>query len=241
MLLWAKPSWADGPPLQPLGQLPDLPSRRASPGGRVLGPQARRAGYGPTPAPRHPSQGSLEKARRRTSPTLALGVAGHGTALAPQTHPRPLTPGGRGHGAQRTGARGQASRGSHAGSSPSTSWPGRRTPPLTKWRQERHTEAAAEVAQATHQRLHCQTFGMRLGESEHVSASHLHREGCRLTMRPQRGQDVGREGGLLSCYAAFMLEYTNLPPNRRQSRTKEQAQFLKMQNQPSVRENARWC
>lgn len=47
---------------------------------------------------------------------------------------------------------------------------------------------------------------MRLGESEHLSASHLHREGCRLMTRPPGGQDVRREGGLLPCYAASTLQ-----------------------------------
>lgn len=147
-----------------------------------------------------------------------------GTAQ-PSLHRPTRAPSHRGGGdtGYRGQGRGQASRGSHAGSSPSTSRPGRRTPPLTKWTQERDTEAAAEAAQATHQRLHCQTFGMRLGESEHVSASHLHREGCRLTMRPQGGQDERREGGLLPCYAAFTLQVDKsstkpkLKPNYRTS------------------------
>ena len=102
---------------------------------------------------------------------------------------------------------GVASCSSHAACSPSTSRPGRRTPPLTKWRQKQDTQAEVQRPRlhtrcSTLSELPCKTPGIRT----HAFALYLHRKGCRSTINPQRYQEVGWKGDLLPCYTAFALE-----------------------------------
>ena len=123
-----------------------------------------------------PFLGQRRKGEKAQPPALAPSSlwVWPGTAQPhPQTHPRPPRLGGRlpagwgrGHRAQRTGMHSVASCSSHTACSPSTSLPGRRTPPLTKWRQKQDTQAAGAMPKATHEMLHRQNFRVRLRQSE---------------------------------------------------------------------------